>query len=192
MSKQSSSWPARGSCRVAQPLNASGLETLLPFTPHRKRSRQPLPSARPRATSCCGRVAASRCTSSTIITYSSWIRRTLIRSLLGRNDDPAAHRLPGGVCMIRSERDLLVGSRFLATGRVALYGFSDLLRRRSYRRSTRLMTRVPDGRSLDARHKPMHVCKPKQWPGGISKAVRRPATSSQLCYVRSIIRTPRK
>jgi hypothetical protein len=56
---------------------------------------------------------------------------------LESNHDPAALRRLGGVGRIRSGMDLRAGSPFLATGRVALYGFSDPLRRGSYRRSAR-------------------------------------------------------
>ncbi len=56
---------------------------------------------------------------------------------LESNPDPAAHRLPDGMGMIRSEMDLRAGSRFPATGLAAIYGFSGPLRRRSCSRSTR-------------------------------------------------------
>ena len=70
---------------------------------------------------------------------------------------------------------MIFGLRFLATGLVALYGFSDPLRRRSYSRSTRLTSRPPDGRSLDAHRKSGHVREPTQWLDGLSKAVVCPA-----------------
>ncbi len=56
---------------------------------------------------------------------------------LESNHDPAAHRLPDGMGMIRSEMDLRIGSRCPATGLVALDGFSDPLRHRSDSRPTR-------------------------------------------------------